>query len=393
MSINWLLQKVVAKRNTPFWRNELLISFSIYFIIMLISIFYSTNTTQAISSFEKNLFVLWIPVLLLTSQALDSRKVELLLKIFTASVMLATLICLGYAVHRNNYFEVFTNPNWFYFSYSDLTDVISIQPIYLSLYVSFSIFIVLLLGASSWHSTKGIVFKGLTIAFLCYLFSFLFLLSGRASIVATSLILIAAVFWFFLRMKRLYYGLMAATSIVIISGLLVYNLPIVKERFFDAFGLDKTSTWVYGDPQNSKKLPEARIIKWQSAFHIVKGNWLFGVGIGDVQDELNKEYEAVGFLSGVSERFNTHNQFLQTWVGTGLLGSIALLSTFFYNFRNAIRTRNYLFLSFLVLFILCSITESTLERQAGALMYTLFSCLFYSISSERTVKSSEELSR
>ncbi|MFM9839142.1 MAG: O-antigen ligase family protein [Cyclobacteriaceae bacterium] len=381
MSINWLWQRIAAKGNVIFWSNKLLISFCIYFILIFISTFYSANTANALNSLEKSLFVLWIPLLLLTSPTLDLQKTELLLKIFSASVFLASLICLGYAVHRNNYSEVFTDPNWFYFSYSDLTEIISIQPIYLSLYVSFTIFIVLILGASSWRN-KGPVFKGLMIAFLFYLFFFLFLLSGRASIVATILILTIAVFWYFLSRRKFYSGLMAIFSLIMISGLLVYNLPIVKDRFFEAFGLDKTSTWVYGDPQNRKPLPEARIIKWQSALNIIKESWLFGVGVGDVQDALNKEYETVGFLSGVNERFNTHNQFLQTWAGTGIVGLITLLSTFFYSFRNAIRTRSYLVLCFLALFFLCSITESTLERQDGSLMYILFSCLFYSNSSE-----------
>ncbi len=390
MSINWLWQLIAAKGNVIFWSNKLLISFCICFILILISTFYSTNTTNALTSLEKSLFVFWIPLIVLTSPTLDLKKTKLLLKIFSASVFLASLICLGHAVHRNNYFEVFKDPNWFYFSYSDLTEIISIQPIYLALYVSFTIFIVLFLAASSWRK-KAPVFKGLIIAFLLYLFLFLFLLSGRASIVATILILIAAVFWFFLNRRKFYSGLMAIISLVIISGLLVYNLPIMKDRFFEAFGLEKTSTWVYGDPQNRKPLPEARIIKWQSALHIITENWLFGVGVGDVQNELNKEYEAVGFLLGVNERFNTHNQFLQTWVGTGMIGLVALLSTFFFGFRNAIRTRNYIFLSFLALFFLCSITESTLERQAGALMYTLFSCLFYSTSSEEPVKSTKDM--
>src|SRR6478736_5733082 len=105
MSINWLWQKDWARKTTAFRSNKLLMSFSAYFILVLLSIFYSANTANALSAVEKNLFFLWIPVLLLTSPPLDLRNVQLLLKIFTVSVVVATLICLGYAVHRNNYLE------------------------------------------------------------------------------------------------------------------------------------------------------------------------------------------------------------------------------------------------------------------------------------------------
>lgn len=338
---------------------------------------YSSNIDTWASTVEKKTSLVLLAVAILAGPRLGYLHVTRLLNWFVYSVAMASAICLIYAFHRNNYFEVFTNPNWFYFSYYDLTEIINIQPIYLSLYVGFSMFCIVDRLVEGWDKlTTGS--KVGWILGLVYLFVFLFLLAGKASILGAIFILVCGTFLFFARRRKLFHAICLTTAILIAVSLLVYSLPIVRERFLATFGFKPTSMWVYGDPNSTNPASEARLVKWQSGLRIVRDNWLIGVGQGDVQDELIARYRDVGFELGVSERFNAHNQYLQTWIGSGLVGLVLFLFGIFSGIRKSLQTEDYLYLAFLTFFSINCLTESVLERQYGVLFYSLFGCLLFS---------------
>ena len=78
-----------------------------------------------------------------------------------------------------------------------------------------------------------------------------------------------------------------------------------------------------GDAYNSVNL---RVEKIKSAKEVIAQNWLWGVGIGDVQDVLNEEYKKRGFELGYKVNLDTHNQYLETWIGLGIFGLFLLVS-------------------------------------------------------------------
>jgi len=377
----WLMKPGLRERFKLIRSNYLLMGFVLMYGVELLGLLYSSNISGAASSLEKKLPLLVIPLIIITSEELDIIRLNRILRFFAGSVTIASLICLLYAFHRNNYLEVFSNPNWFYFSYYDLAEILDIQPIYFSVFVSFSFFVIIFLIKNSWLESSW-PRRLFYFFWACYLFIFLVLLSGKTSIIATIFIFMAITFVYFQKRKRLLVGLLTILMIVVASGMIISKLPVVKERFLEVLGMNKTSDWVYGDPQRNQPIPEARLVKWQSAFDVIRDNWLFGVGSGDVQDELNKQYEAHDFQAGIAEQFNTHNQFLQTWVGTGLIGLVIFIATLIASVAKAIRLKNHFFLVFIALFMICCLTESMLERQFGILFYVIFSSLFYQRKTE-----------
>lgn len=377
----WLLKPGIRERFKFLTGNYLLMGFILMYVLELLGLLYSSNISVAASALEKKLTLLVIPLIILTSNELDFKRLDRVIKFFTVSVTVASLICLLYAFHRNNYLEGLSNPNWFYFSYYDLTEILDIQPIYFSVFVSFSFFVVIFQIKNSWTESSWLK-RLFNFIWVCYLFIFLVLLSGKTSIIATISIFMAITFIYFQKRKRLLVGLMTLLLIVVGSVMMISKLPVVKERFLEVLGMNKTSDWVYGDPKRNKPIPEARLVKWQSALDVIQDNWIFGVGSGDVQDELNKQFEAHDFPAGIAEQFNTHNQFLQTWVGTGLIGLAIFLVTLIASVAKAIQLKNHLFLVFMAIFIICCLTESMLERQFGILFYVIFSSLFYQRKNE-----------
>lgn len=316
------------------------------------------------------------PLVVLTAPGLCKETIDRLFHFFALSVTAASIVCLGYAFHRNNYLEGFKSPNWFYFSYYDLTEVINIQPIYLSLFVGFSIFL-LMSELLTKVRISGLLKKSINIVWIIYLFVFLLLLAGKASIITTLFILIIGTFLFFAKRKNYWSAVVFVVIIIVISISTIYQLPIVRERFISSLGHSKTSHWVYGDPNNMQQNSEARLIKWKASMEIIKFHWVIGVGTGDVQDELDKQYAKAGFQLGIDERFNAHNQYLQTLIGLGIVGLTTFFCTILIALKESMRTKNHLYTSFVIFFAMNCATESLLERQYGIILYSLFSCLLF----------------
>jgi O-antigen ligase len=295
-----------------------------------------------------------------------------LLKVFVVSTLVASLVCLGYAFHRNNYFETFWQPYWFYWSYYDLTEIIGVQPNYLAIFAGLSIIILFHFIMGSASRRAKVVMYGM----ILYLAGFIILLSGRTAMLAMIMIVSAGYLWYFYKTGRLLRGLFVAGGVVIVTGIVVWQIPIMRERLLQTFDIKQQTEWInqMGDGQGS--LGSIRLAKWQSSLNIIKHNWLIGVSPGDTQDKLHEQYVALNFTLGIEEHYNPHNQYLQTWVALGIIGLAVFLGTLIVPFRKALAQSDYLYIAFIVLFAISCTTESVLERQVGIIFYALLNAIF-----------------
>ena len=111
-----------------------------------------------------------------------------------------------------------------------------------------------------------------------------------------------------------------------------------------------------------------RVGIYQCSVSILKDNWLFGLGIGDVQEELNNCYLETSDIL-YKDKYNSHNQYLSIWLGTGILGIILLLNLLYANFRIAWIYYDKLYLFILLLYSAQFFTENLLERQSGVILF------------------------
>ena len=156
----------------------------------------------------------------------------------------------------------------------------------------------------------------------------------------------------------------------------MYQIPVIKERFMLALGIEQKDVWInqYGDGKGV--IQDVRPLKWKCAWNVIKENWFLGVGTGDGQEELQLQYKRINFDIAFNEEYNTHNQYLQTWLGLGLVGLLLLISCLIFPAISAFQRKNYLYMSFLMLFSICCITESMLCRQNGIVFYAFFNSIF-----------------
>ena len=155
--------------------------------------------------------------------------------------------------------------------------------------------------------------------FLTILF---FMLQSRAGILGFGLLITGWLF-FLTFVKRKY--ILGLGVIVAISGFILFVFTQFNRLAYTAKSLENSVNIGIND-SNKIDGTNIRFWIWKSAFSVIENHPIIGVGTGDVRDELQKQYEKRGMSQAVIFRYNAHNQYLETWLGTGIFGLFALLA-------------------------------------------------------------------
>lgn len=127
---------------------------------------------------------------------------------------------------------------------------------------------------------------------------------------------------------------------------------------------------VGGNPNGNSLLQ--RFEHWKAAKEIIKGNWILGIGTGDVQDAFDKEYERVDSRLTPEHRNRAHNEFLTFWISFGILGFVIFTGFWIIYLIQNIRWRNLIGIGFCFVAIASFLSEDTIETQQGVTFIALF---------------------
>ena len=108
---------------------------------------------------------------------------------------------------------------------------------------------------------------------------------------------------------------------------------------------------------------------WKAALGIISKNALLGVGTGDLEIALYKQYADMNFKLLPQYQLHPHNQFLSVAVCFGLVGLFWFLLSLFYPLLTLNIYSNLLYLAFFTIAIISFLTEDTLETQAGVTFF------------------------
>jgi O-antigen ligase len=106
-------------------------------------------------------------------------------------------------------------------------------------------------------------------------------------------------------------------------------------------------------------------------------NPILGVGIGDVQDESVKEYIRDNNTEAYTNKYNAHNDWLQILLTTGTVGFVLFLNFFLRLVKKAWVSKDLYMISFVIFYVVVSMTESILERNKGILFFSFFITFFF----------------
>ena len=210
----------------------------------------------------------------------------------------------------------------------------------------------------------------------------LLFLSVKASILILIIFYILFIYRNFNKARILRIILVAVPVIVFV--LLIYarnNVRMVRK-------FDELKTRVLVEKVHWKDV-DPRTRSWYTSLILIKERPLSGVGL-NIREVLSEKYLEQGFKTEADLRLNAHNQYLETQLAFGILGTLVL----FWMLLAPLKGRKKflepgIVIPFLIIISVSMIFESILVRQWGIMFFVLFYCIL-TIPDKKSITTGEE---
>lgn len=346
------------------------------YLLLVLGLLYTSNQKTGLFILEKKAALLLIPLLalpLFERIQVPRSSVYGILGVITigSSLLLLFIASFKALVIQDSqafYFENFTTP--------------LIHYVYYAMYFAIgSLFLIDSLFDSMVKRKNGAAFL---ILLFVYSLSFLILVASKTGILAFSL---ASVFLLYKRIQSRKLFLLSLFTLIISASVVLYFNETTRNRFTELtqnlslLTRDQLGDW------NEEVITglNMRLLFWKiSVIHIWQDNrMLWGTGTGDTQDYLdalytNPKYNRYGYVG-----WDTHNEWVFTFVQLGLIGVVVLALLYFSYWRKASQKGDLKFIVFLFITLAFSMSESILESNKGIVYFSLFFTLFASAYSQK----------
>jgi O-antigen ligase len=352
------------------FKNRNLQFLYIFFFLTVLSAAFSENKEEALFNIENKLSFVFIPYYFFCFKW----PAELIKRCLVSFVSGCFFACL-FLILRATVFYAKGNTDYFFYTlFSDF-----IHPSHFSLYLILAISIVIVYYPS-WMKQHKALLRASNFFLLVFIVS-VFLCSSKTGIISLTIVfplLIAYRFRTYLNYKKaIVAGVLLLTLLFIAASFL--GGPFERLRALTAMSshsLDKTSVESTG----------VRILIWEQALNLIKSNYITGVGVGDVNDELMQAYKENGMTGAMEHHLNAHNQYLQSFLGIGIFGLLSLISITFFQMGKAFLQKHFMLFIFMLLIVFNFFVESMLQRSDGILFFSFFFCLFNLKESKDDIK-------
>jgi O-antigen ligase len=345
-----------------------LFSFAGLYLIYLAGMIGTSNTGFGLFDLEVKLSLLIFPLVFATADKDDvnPKMVSWIFFAFIAGCFISSLIL--FFIAFQDYIRAGDPIVFFYTHFSRF-----VHTSYFAMYLNMAITFLgyrLVAGSAGMKTGIRILYAGLLLFFSLEVF----LLSSKAGIFCLLLILFLVCLYFMMQSGKVRTGLI----LMLVAGGTFYAafrfLPVTAYRFKVT---EKVISGKGGTDNDIVEGNHERLVVWKAALHVIREHPLLGVGTGDVRDEMMMEFEREHKHAAYTMQLNAHNQFMQTYVATGLAGFLTLLLMLVIPGWQAFRRRNLLYFLFLLVFALNILVESMLEVQAGVVYYAFFNTLLF----------------
>jgi O-antigen ligase len=336
------------------FQSQLIRLITIAFLIQCVGLVYSQNKNAGLSDLERSGFAFLFPTVFFLTQK-SRLNVALLITCLGLGCAAVTLYGFIYSVFL---LDSFDRTTVFQFGHTYFTDIISIHPTYFSIYLMFVFFFLLEFVRSRWNelSTTKKIFAAIG---LIVMVGMLLFLRSQMELVIFGLLNVLYVIVIFKR--RAWF----VTFILFALGLIIFLLD--RDRvttLFDTYG------------RNVSTAVDNRFKVWNGALEAIKTAPVFGAGTGGEQMALNEAYLKTDYKEGIEKSYNAHNQYLEFWVRNGIFELGVFMALLIYSFRQSLKSNNYTFLMFNMIFSLSMLTESCLNVQRGVVFFYFFLSAF-----------------
>jgi O-antigen ligase len=352
--------------------------------IFIVAAFYSLDTKQAWKLIELRLSLLLFP-LIYGLAPMSVRQKQLIFKFFISLVSLIPLI--GIFTQWNTYIET-GDSSWFY--NDNIVEYVDKQAVYFSMYVNFAV-----VGLFYFWYTEKLTYqieKIAAVVFLICLIANQYLLASRTSIFTMAMLIGGFVILLIVNKINKKQALALSTALLFFVLGLVVLFPKVLKRFESItqveFQFENTNPINHFNGEIKKENwngLNTRIALWTCAVDEIKKRPLFGTGLGDVQNDLFKNYSSKNFYFAMERNYNCHNQYLDVLLSNGFVGLFVFLFLLGYLLLKSIKDKNGILFGMVLVFSLACLTENVLGRNQGVVLVSLFFSLM--TLNKETVKS------
>lgn len=355
--------KTIAFRKTPnysFAQKICLWSMVAYGLLYVVSATISLNHTEGWFKAGIKAWFIMLPAVCLLSDTsyLSKKQIRAVFQILTAALLLRFTICtLISGVHLLQGLPLNVVFNW-------TEEPLGMHHNYLALYLDTAIvFLYTQILATPREERRNrwaiLIFAAIV------LIAYLSLISSRSGIVALALtfFVVLAHLTFFRKKYK------AAIITITLAVALIAGLYIAVPSLFDRFVALTTWTENY--------YPDDRVLAWECGTKATKDHLLFGYGSGDYMPHLVEAFEQRGYKRAIEIGYNTHNEYIETVLQTGLFGLAILLFMLFAPMIAAIYKRPRSLPTVLIIIVISSMClfEAMLNRQMGSQFIALVYCL------------------
>jgi len=346
----------------------LLFSCTVFFLPLVWGIVYSPEINEAFEELGKYA-LLGVTPLFLFRKDINAEKFR---KHAALGLLIGVIICSLLLLIINFYkFSQSDYPLHWLFNYNFTSNNFieplgNMHPIYMGMYFSLALAILLFtkLKINNWFKGIGFLLISLSIIFLA------------SRIIYGILILLILLY--------LLHNLSFKVFAVIVTGVIIL-FALIFNQLKKTYVFNKTvngTLWELSDnigtynTSNSQKV-DSRWSRWLVALEAIKEKPLLGYGGGVENEVLLEKYKEYKMNNSISQEYNAHNQYLGFAIRFGIFGALLLLVYFIKNGVTAFRHQNLLFLSFLTILFWCFMVENILDRNMGINFVAVFGTLFY----------------
>jgi len=354
---------------------------TLWFVLSLVSFCYTANMALGLNELRMKLVFLCLPLAINVVPTYSKRNFHILAFIF---ILVQTLVAVPSVV---TYLLDFEASNLSIRRNKPIHIVTGASHIYFSVGLAFSIF----MGIGMWVERVRLWsrYDRYIILLLVILnVASLHIFTSRTGLLAFYAGLGGTVLYFLYRRRAYLWGILILVLLLSSPFIWYHTIPSFRHR------MDVTM-WDLKQYREGNDLTHCsasiRLVAWESAWNIFKESPLMGVGMGDVEEEMERQYVKNQVLIREGSRPGSpHNQYIEWLVGYGLIGLIISLLILLYPLIFSTRKKSLLLVSFLLLFMAAMLTESFLERQSGIVFYIFFLLFLRKYSEAKDEESHEK---
>ena len=344
------------------------------FYITVISTLYTINPSHAFIEWELDLPILLFPLILCFNPLNLKKYKPQLLFVFAVCCTATILYLYADAFITIRYYKMplssiispaFTNHNF--------SEPIDMHATFFSMQIAIAlVYLLCVLIGEKLTLTNKIIY-----AFCSFVLTAgIIQLSSKSVFFALFLVLNIAFPYFMVRGLRRKVYLLISASFFCLIVLCIFNSRTLRDRFLLELKEDLSPSFV-------GQTTEPRLERWKIAAKFIGESPVIGYGAGSEIQLLQEKYFAKQFYSSYIHRLNAHNQYMSFMLKSGIWGFAVYLATLIYGFKKAIRKRDMVFFSFMVIIAVVSLSENILDVDKGVMFYSFFLSLFVFVSEQK----------